>query len=157
MADEIKIALAKTVFNTLCVAIEKRNWSFKKNEEELSVAFDVNGDDIPMRFIMIIDIERQLIRLFSPMTFSMSEEKRIDGAIATCHATYEVTDGGFDYDLSSGSIMFRMTASFYDSTIGEELLQYMISNACYYVDEYNDKFLAIDKGFISISDFISAE
>ena len=32
MADENKIALAKNVYNTLCAAIERREWRFDKDE-----------------------------------------------------------------------------------------------------------------------------
>lgn len=68
-----------------------------------------------------------------------------------------MADGSFDFDLSDGSITFRMTASFRESQIGEGLIQYMISCACVMVDKYNDQFLAIDKGVLSITDFIKAE
>jgi len=85
----------------------------------------------------------------------MSEDKRMEGAIATCVASFGMADGSFDYDLAVGRIVFRMTASFRESVIGEGLFQYMISCACAMVDEYNDKFLAIDKGLMSINDFIA--
>jgi len=156
MADENKIALAKNVYNTLCAAIERREWRFDKDEENLVVHFGVSGDDIPMQFIMVVDAERQLIRLLSPMAFKMSESKRMDGAIATCVASFGLADGSFDYDLADGTIVFRMTASFRESSIGEGLFQYMISCSCAVVDEYNDKFLAIDKGLMSITDFIAS-
>lgn len=156
MADEKKIALAKNVYNTLCAAIERREWRFDKDEENLVVHFGVSGDDIPMQFIMVVDAERQLIRLLSPMAFKMSESKRMDGAIATCVASFGLADGSFDYDLADGTIVFRMTASFRESSIGEGLFQYMISCSCAVVDEYNDKFLAIDKGLMSITDFIAS-
>lgn len=155
MADENKIASAKKVYDTLCTAIENRGWHFGKDEEKLVVHFDVSGEDIPMRFIIVVDAQRQLVRLMSPMAFKMSENKRMDGAIATCVASYGLADGSFDFDLEDGTIVFRMTASFLESTIGEGLFQYMISCACAVVDRYNDKFLAIDKGLMSISDFIA--
>jgi hypothetical protein len=157
MADENKIALAKQVYQTLCQAIERREWDFKKDEEKLIVYFGVNGEDIPMKMILIVDDERQLVRLISPLPFKMSEAKRMEGAIATCFASYGMVDGSFDYDISDGSITFRMTASFRDSLIGEGLLQYMISCSCVMVDKYNDQFLAIDKGVLSITDFISKD
>jgi hypothetical protein len=110
-----------------------------------------------MDFILVVDAERQLIRLLSQMPYKISEAKRMEGAIATCVATYAKIDGCFDYDLGTGSIIFRLTASFIESEIGEGLFQDMISFACAMVDEYNDKFLAIDKGLISIADFIASE
>lgn len=155
MADENKKNLAKEVYNTLCGAIEKREWNYEKDEEKLVVHFGVSGDDIPMQFILVVDEDRQLIRLMSPMPFKMSENKRMEGAIATCVASFGLADGSFDYDLAEGRIVFRMTASFRESVIGEGLFQYMISCACAMVDEYNDQFLAIDKGLMSINDFIA--
>ncbi len=156
MAEENKVTLAKQVYNTLCDAIEKRDWSFGKDEENLMVHFGVTGEDIPMQFIVIVDVDRQLIRVMSPLPFKMSEAKRMEGAIAACVASYGMADGSFDYDLSDGTIVFRMTASFRESLIGEGLFQYLISCSCAMVDEYNDKFLAIDKGLLSISDFIAS-
>ena len=155
MVDEKKMELAKQVYQTLCEAIERREWNFGKDEEKLLVHFGVSGDDIPMRFILIVDAERQLIRLMSPMPFKMSESKRMEGAIATCVASFGMVDGSFDYDLSDGTIVFRMTASFRESLIGEGLFQYMISCSCAMVDKYNDQFLALDKGIMSITDFIA--
>ena len=155
MVDEKKMELAKQVYQTLCEAIERREWNFGKDEEKLLVHFGVSGDDIPMQFILIVDAERQLIRLMSPMPFKMSEGKRMEGAIAVCAASYGMADGSFAYDLSDGTIVFRMTESFRGNDIGEGLFQYMISCSCAMVDKYNDQFLALDKGIMSITDFIA--
>ena len=157
MIDEKKLELAKQVYHTLCASIENRNWTFDKAEDKLLVHFSVNGDDIPMKFILMVDVDRQLIRLMSPLPFKMSEDKRLEGAIAACAASYGLVDGSFDYDLSDGEIMFRMTASFRECVIGEGLFEYMINCSCSTVDVYNDQFLAIDKGLLSITDFITKE
>ena len=154
MADENNMALAKQVYETLCAAIEKRDWSFEKEEEALIVHFELNTEDFPMQLILIVDAERQLVRMFSPLPFKISEAKRAEGAIATCAVTFGLADGSFDYDIVDGTIAFRLTASFRDSVIGEGLLQYMISCTCAVVDKYNDKFFALEKGVLGIEDFI---
>lgn len=155
MADKVK--QAELVYQTVCAALDARSWKYSKDEAKLLVHFGVSGDDLPMRFIIVVDADRQLIRLMSPLSFKMSEDKRMEGAVAACAATYGMADGGFDYDLTDGEIVFRMTASFRESVIGEGLIQYMISCSCAMVDEYNDKFLALSKGMLSISDFIKKD
>lgn len=154
MADEKKTALAAQVYKTLCAALDARDWRYNKEEDKLLVHFGVNGDDIPMNFIIFADVERQALRLVSPLPFKMSENKRIEGALAACGASYGMADGSFDYDITDGSIRFRMTASFRESLIGEGLIQYFISCACAMVDKYNDQFLALDKDLLSINDFM---
>ena len=148
---------AKTMFATLCKALDARNWKYKKNKEELSVSFGVKGDDLPMDFFIFVDEDRQLLRLVSPMSFKMKEDKRVEGAVVTCAANYGLVDGSFNYDLTDGKILFRMVHTYRESLIGEEAVQYMISCACYVVDEYNDQFMAVNSGYLSIEDFLKKE
>lgn len=153
MTDELKRKYAERAFSTLCAALDAREWRYKKENDDLMVQFDVKGDDLPMHFIIFMDVDRQMARLLSPLSFKMSEEKRVEGAIAACVANCGMVDGNFDYDISDGSITFRMTESFRDCTLGETVFQYLISCACAMVDQYNDKFLALSKGMLSLPDF----
>lgn len=155
MADENKMELAQKVYATICSALDARGWHYGKDEEKLVVHFGVNGDDIPMQLIIAVDADRYMVRLLSPLPFKMSEGKRMEGAIAACAASYGMADGSFDYDLANGRIVFRMTACYRGSELGEGVFQYMISCACAMIDQYNDQFLAVDKGVMSISDFIA--
>ena len=155
MADAKIMEHAKQVYNTLCAAIDNIEWHYTKDEEKLLVHFGVNGEKMPMQFFILVDAERKLIRLMSPLPFKMSEDKRIDGVLATCAASFGMAEGNFDYDVTDGSIEFRMTSYFEGCQIGEGFFEFMISCACAMVDEYSDKFLAINKGVLNIIDFIT--
>ena len=155
MAD--KKMLAQQVYQTVCAALEARDWKYKKEEADLLVRSGVRGDDLPIEFVIAVDEERQLIRVLSPLPFKMSEDNRVDGAIAVCAANFGMVDGSFDYDLANGRIVFRMTASFRESTIGQLLIQYMISCTIAMVDEYNDKFLALNSGVMKVEAFFQKD
>ncbi len=157
MSEDKKNVLAKEVYDTLCKAIDSNDWSYDKEEDRLIVRLTVNGDDLPIKFIIIVDENRQLISFLSPLTFNMGEDKRVEGAIATCIASYGMADGSFDYDMSDGQIVFRLTASFRESKIGEGLIHHMLACTCAMVDKYNDQFFAINKGFMSIEEFMEKE
>ena len=154
--SEIKMERAKKAYATLCEALDARNWKYEKVDDELLVHFSVNGDDLPIQYIIFVDVDRQLIRLLSHMSFDISEDKRIDGAIATCHATYGLRDGSFDYDLSDGKIVYRMTSAFLDNEVPVSVIQYMIDFTGAVVDKYNDKFFALNKGFLTIEKFLES-
>ena len=153
MADEKNIKSAEIVYNTLCEVLDDRHWKYDVHPEDSVVHFIVGGEDIPMEFVVVIDPERELVRMLSQLPFAFSEEKRVAGAIATCQATYKLADGSFDYDFKTGKVFFRLTSSFSGSLISKELLSYMIDCSCYTVDEYNDKFLMIEKGALTLEDF----
>ena len=150
---EEKMIRAKEMYDQLCKAIDARNWTYTKKEEDLVVLFSVTGEDIPMHFIIRIDPNRYLVRLTSPLMFKIPENKRIEGAMAACAASYGLADGSFDYDSADGTVAFRMTATYRDSAIGDHMFQYMISCACHVVDEYNDKFLMLGAGKVDVDAF----
>ena len=157
MADENKIKQAKTVYNTLCKALDSRQWNYESHPKDMIVTFTYAGEDIPMEFIIFIDADRQLVRMLSRLPFKFPEDSRVDGAVATSHINYKLADGSFDYDYSTGEITFRLTATFIDSLISEDLLFYMVACSCFTVDRYNDQLLMVAKGMLPIDRFISED
>ena len=148
---------AKKVYEILCAALDERKWEYDKDEEKNLVYFPVNGENMPLQFLIFVDEERQLVRVLSQLPFHIGEDKRMEAAIAVCVANYGMVDGSFDYDISEGSIIFRMCASYLDSEVTTGLMQYLIQCACVSVDNYNHRFLALNKGVISLEEFIEKE
>lgn len=157
MADEKNLKLAKNVYNSLCEMLDEKNVRYDKDQDDLIISFITGGDDIPMQFLVKVDAERELIRVLSPIPVTFGEEKRVEGAIATCHATYTLADGSFDYDFQTGKVLFRLTSSYMDSLISKNLFEYMIIIAIHTVDKYNDKFFMLAKGQMSIEEFCNQE
>ena len=106
---------------------------------------------IPLR--IFVDGERQRIVLYSQIPFYMADDKRVEGAIITGMATYSLADGCFDYNIDNGAIVFRMSNNYRDSILGVGVVNYMISCAVHTVDEYNDKFLMVSKGLMTVEQF----
>lgn len=156
MADE-KLERAQKVYETLCATLDKHEWHYQKNEERLSIECGAQGEDLPMEFTIRVDTERQLIMLLSHLPFVISEDKRLDVAIATSIANNGLVDGSFDFDITDGHMFFRMTSSFIESDIGSELFTYMLMVSCRTIDDYNDRFLMLGKGMMSIEDFMRKE
>lgn len=157
MSEDKKLKNAQNVFQTLCAMLDEKEFRYEKREDDLVVNFFISGDDLPMQFVLNVDAERELIRLLSPVPVTFEGDKRVEGAIATCQANYKLADGSFDYDFKNGKILFRMTSSFKDSLISKDMFEYMVAVACYTIDEYNDKFLMLAKGMMSIEDFFKKD
>lgn len=156
MTDNKKLLHAKEAYDTLCTTINNIGWKCDRYDDELKIMLGVNGDDLPMGFLIIVDADRQLIRILSLLPFKMNPEKRVEGAIATCVINYAIPDGCFTYDIEEGHIMFKATSSFKESLVGEEMFKYLISLACFTVDRFNDQLEKLNNGDISITDFIEA-
>ena len=152
MAD---IERAKRVYSTLCGYLDGDNWKYDKDDERLIIYCEATGEDLPMEIRIFVDSDRQIIRLFSRLPFVVPEDARLDVAVAVGFSNSNLADGSFDFDINKGDLYFRMTSSFVDSEIGQELFGYMVLCSFRTIDDFNDKFLALAKGMINIEKFLS--
>ncbi len=147
----------KEVYKAMVKALRAQDWKFEEHEEDLVIVSNYQGDDIPIQFLIEVDSEREVIRFLAPMRFEVSEEKRIEMALAVTVANYGLVNGSFDYDLRDGEIRFRLTTSFTDCKVGEGFFMDMMATALFTTDKYNDKFLMISKGAMSLQQFMEEE
>ena len=152
--DNMTMAKARQVFDILCSALEKHDWKFKADAEKLEVRTGARGEDLPMELVLQVDTKLERVLLISPLLFEVKDDKRLDMAIAISACNHGMVQGCFDYDISDGSMFFRMSNCYADSYIGEELFYHMLMVACITVDRYNDKLMMLGKGLMSIEQFL---
>ncbi len=158
MALTDKKEAAAKVFDILCASLDHNDWHYKKYDDEdgLRITCTARGDDLPIDLEIRVDEERRMVMLLSRLPFKMAEDKLLDGAIAVSAANYKLANGCFDYDIKSGFLAFRMTCSYVENTLSEELFQYMLLCSASTVDEFNDKFFMLSKGMLSIEAFLTS-
>ena len=157
MADEKVMKHAKTVYETICSMLTKRDWKFTRHDEDLVITCGARGEDLPMDIVIIVDPNAQVVSIYSQMPFAIGEDKRVEASLAVNIANYGLVNGTFDYDISDGSIRFRVVSSFRGSILSEELFEYMLVITASTVDQYNDKFLMISKGMLDVEKFVEWE
>lgn len=157
MADDEKMLRARRTFETICTNLDEHEWKYSRDDEKMKIDSGAQGEDLPMDITIRVLPDRQLISLLSLLPFTISEEKRLEAAVAISIVNDRLANGCFDYDIKDGHIFFRMTNSFWGSEIGSELFSYMIIVSLRTIDDFNDKFLALSKGMISIEDFLNNE
>lgn len=156
MKEELK-KIGQNVYETICAMFDNKGYHYERHDDDHVISCTVGGEDIPMDILFVVRDERQLVQLISPMPFRVSEDKRIDIALATTVINDRLVDGSFDFDMAEGRISFRLTTSYIESILGKELFEYMLMVSASTIDEYNDKFLMISKGMISFEQFLDSE
>ena len=146
---------AVAVFEEFCKVLDSRNWHYNRDDEKLKIDLEIRGDDLTMDIYANVDENMQRIYMLSHLPFAFSEDKRLDGAIATTVVNYNLVDGSFDYNMKNGRTVFRMTNSFKGCEVSPDLFSYLIDCMLYTVDEYNEKFFMVSIGALSLDDFIA--
>jgi hypothetical protein len=157
MAEDKLLKQARSVFITLCKALDNLEFNYERNEEDFYVKCGARGDDLPMEVRIKIIPERTLVTLNSVLPVTFSQEKITDAALAISVINYNILAGNFDLDISDGMVAYRMTNSYRESLLSADLFEYMIMVSFNTIDNYNDKLFMIAKGMLSIDDFIKGE
>lgn len=144
---------AKVVYKTLCQTLDNMKWRYEKVENEYKINTSAVGDDLSMKLIMRVDVERQIMYLKSPMPFDVPEHKRDELGKAVIIANYSMLNGSFEMDLSDGYIAFKLIVPYMSSIISEEVCHYMIVLSCNMIDKFNDKFQALAEGRMTLEAF----
>lgn len=148
---------AKEIYNSLCTALEANNWHFRKVEDDMVVVATIKGDDFPIDFIIKVNPEIEKFTFISCLPTKVPEDKRVDFALAVCQANYGLTQGRFDYNISDGTISYENYTSFKFNEINPEHYEYLIMISAGIIDKYNDKFFMLEKGVITIKQFIEQD
>ena len=153
--SDIARTKAEEVYSTLCGLFDNKGWRYEKEEDDLLVKCTFLGEDLPMDFFMRVYPDQATVALFSPLHFSVPEDKRLTMAAAVCAVNDSILDGSFDFDIRDGQLLFRMNNSYLDCDPSMEVFDYMLGMANAVVDAYNDRFLMLAKGDISIDQFLA--
>ena len=153
--SENDMAKAQEVYENLCTTLSEADLKYEREDEELKIVFTLYGEDIPMKFVVYINPAQYCIRLISWLPFEIVEAKMVDAAVVTCAINQQLGMGTFMFDIADGSVGFKLVQSYMDSEIGKDLLLFMISISQHIVDRYNDKYLMLSKGNLSLKDFLA--
>ena len=157
MSEEKNMKVAQNVYETICQMFDDMDFNYERHDEDLVISCTVRGDDFPMEILFFVYADREIVQLLSPMPYHINEDKRADAAIAVAVANYGLINGSFDYDMSDGEIRFRATQAFMDSILGKEVFRYMLAVASSSIDKYNDRFFMLNKGMMTVEQFIEME
>lgn len=141
MATEQELKQASNLFKTLCDYLDENGWKYDKSDDSLGITLITRGEDLPIPVLVRINPELMVLSVYATMPFSVPEDMRVPMVVAVTAATHCMVDGGFDYDVTTGQIFFRITSTYRESIIGKKLIEYMLGCACVMTDEFNDKFL----------------
>ena len=122
MTDKEKLINAQKIYKIICDYFDKNKWVYTKTEDKLRVNLSMQGDNMPMEIALDIDVKRELINLYVKLSFVFNDEKRIDGSLATSLINYRLYDEAFDYNVKSGEVYLRQTASYRGSVVTVTLI-----------------------------------
>ena len=142
---------AREVLQTFEEVLDEMKMKHETNEADLRIHFYYQGEDMRHRMNINIDSERANFRLVVLLPFDISSEKALDIAEAVCRINDTLMIGQFTYDMEQ-DVAFETCQLFIDSMISRELIEAAINLSISTVGRYDDRLLAINKGYLQANE-----
>ena len=158
--DPARIENTKKNAEVLLAMLDHRKLKYsveEQTEARTHIRIHFTGEDIPMTLHIILRADRQIASVLSVMPFFITEEHRNDAALAVTAANHGLIDGSFDLNMKSGEIRFRLTSCYIDSVLSESLFSYLMFVSAETIDRYNDRFMALNTGEMTLEQFLAAD
>ncbi len=141
------------VYEKLVSYLESIKLNFSKEElkDLYVIKFNMSGDDIPMRFFLYVNPDKQLLTMHSPMPVKFEKDKLGAGCAAICAINYKLADGDFQIDVRDGEVLYNMSNCYAGCEVGDDLFAYILGMSINIVEEFNDKLLMIAKGMMDLN------
>ncbi len=149
--SEVNLEMAKSVYDSVCAVIEEMGLKMNKHDEDLVVTFGHRGDDMDHDLLIAINAKRETILVMERLPFDINPEKSADVASAVCLVNSRLVLGGFTYDLKD-RLSYEVSQVYAGSLIGKDAIKRMIFSLVFTVEDYDDKFMALNKGYLKVSD-----
>ncbi len=155
MATAQEMELAREVYYNIMYHLNNLDWKYDRLDDKLIIKSGLKSKDLPIEFLIVVKPENKVVQFISKLPFDIPEDKRVEAAIAICAINYKLVDGSFDYDISNGNILYRLTCSYRGNTITSDLVEYIIAVAAGTVDNYNDQLFMLAKDMITLEQILN--
>lgn len=152
--EKVDLKSAKSVYNALCQVLDGYDFSYQKQEDDLRAVIKFGNGNLPIELTIKVHANRRLVLLLSKIPIEVPGVRRAAMAVAVNQANYLIADGDFDYSYKNGEIIFRMTLSYHGCTVGNSMLDYMLSCAVTTIDDFNIKFAEVAKSNMSFNQIL---
>ena len=157
MANQDLHNRALQAFEIIKQHLDNHRMRYQVTEDDLRIDLISIGEDLPMPVIIRVQEDRQLVQLISPLPVRMPEDKRLEGAVATTAANYNLVCGNFNYDVRDGEIHYRITTCYHDTMISDEVVGFLMGCTLAVTDHFNDRFYDLAKGKMDLDAFLNAD
>lgn len=145
---------ALNVYKQLGNYLDNQDIKYDHNDDEMNIWFAMRGDDLRILIDITIDEKKQVVKVFSPLEFKIPQELCEDVAYVINQLNFMIINGCIDFDFETGSLSYRINATFEDSIIGDGTLHYLIGTAVNTVEAFNDKLYMIANGVMTPQQYL---
>lgn len=144
---------AKKIYKTVCKTLDSMKINYTEHEDDLVVTLGHKGEDMNHDLIIAVNEKQEAIQLVEQLPFDIASDKAVDVAVALSMINSKLLLGHFTLDFNKLKVCFELAQTFTGVSFSEATIQRLVGALVITVEEYDDKLIALNKGYLKFTDF----
>lgn len=158
MTDNDKKLAARNAYNVVDKALSLTKYHvYRRQPEKLLFNCSLKEDLMVCPFFLTVVEAQCVLRANCYMPFRFKENMYADACKATCFVNFNLKNGAFCIDVTSGQISFVMTEYFEHTELSIESVLSLIHTLAATVMAYKRSFLLLARGSIDLNEFMQMQ
>jgi len=158
--SEMNEQMAEHIYESTKEILDEREISYEAEQEEdtgdYTVVFNYRGEDMNHRMV-IRAMGRRGMLTFSEALYFEVDKKNLPKLIDACNRINTVLMLGTFYYDGEDSVRFYNPLLFSNSSVSKETVDELMLRSISIIEEYDDKLLAVNKGYLDPEKVISED
>ena len=133
-------------YEELIHLLDEREVNYSTNDEHQSVCTDLKGEVAAYRIVAQVDAESELFQVYGYSPIRVPEGCRTAIAEAVARANYGLRVGKFEFNVDEGDLRFQASQALLRESVGESVIDRMITTTMAMLDMYLPAFLSVIYG-----------
>ena len=133
-------------YEELIHVLDERDVNYSTNDESQSICTDLRGKVATYRIVAHVDAEADLFQVLGHSPIRVPEGSRPAIAEAVARANYGLRIGKFEFNVDEGELRFQTSQALIGETVGESIIDRLITTTMAMLDMYLPAFLSVIYG-----------
>lgn len=148
---------ATAVITAITDYMDETKLKYDADHEKNTVFITVTGDDFPVTLMFSVNAENNRVETYSRLPFEIKKEKAVDVAMAIAAINARIAYGKFCLYFDKGVCSYENNEYLTGvEGFSSEYGKVLVATAYSIIEEYNDKLFAVNKGLMSVKDFLAS-
>lgn len=152
--EDIINETAQGFYELICKIANERGYESKEISGSLAIDIVVNTGNRVIRPFLSVDTKNECVRFSCYLNCLFPSQKHLDASVACSAVTMGVQYGAFDFNCNDNSVLFRAAVPYGSSQISRSAIEQMIDYSIATVDAYEQDFVDLKFGKITLEKFL---
>ena len=149
------MAESKDIFTQVGEFLDAAGLRYNAEPEKNIYRFGMQGESISTHFLLRTDANGPALYILCHTDYRVPEQRRVEGALATCAIRHILPNGDLEYDITDGSFILCQFIPVADRLLNTQFLRSTVSMMHSHMEVIHRRISAVGEGLLTVSELLN--